>query len=369
MTPLAKLPALSLVGLVGCLPSWLDPVDDLAPFVDRSGHPCSAVAEVAYGRPFAGIQANAVAGAGDLLYVFSIEDDTTRLTILDVATPAAPRQLGHLPLPRVGWIDVAEVHDGLLLASWSRPREQMVAIDVSDPTAPAVLDELELGSTGAPSAFSVHGDRAFTDGGDYHAIDLSDPAALVGLTWAGQRPFGSPLVVGDQLLSGDWDGALGEHCWVGVYDISSEGPTLDVAPSDAPVAVQQVAVDTCLRSGLAATEGGVVGIGYRDDGPHAESLSSEGGGWSSAGDVALGPLGFEGVDDVAGFGSAAVVLGEAGVVVLDPRGGALVHAGSWVPSPAFVESLAVAAGLAWVVVSRESGDFEGVVGLDPRGCL
>ena len=48
--------------------------------------------------------------------------------------------------------------------------------------------------------------------------------------------------------------------------------------------------------------------------------------------------------------------------------GVPVHTASWWPEPAFVRSAAVANDLVWVVVSRESGDFEGVVALSFGGC-
>lgn len=334
----------------------LDPFTDLALFADRSGGACVAQPVAAYGGPYDPWEAATVVGDGDLLYVVSIDsgDDVAWLSILDVSDPKAATPRGELRFPLKGWTDAASVEDGLLVVGGARPSENALVFDVSDPDAPELLVDLDLGSDGAPTAFACDGDVVYTDGGDFHALDVSDPTQVRGITFAGVEPFGSPVLHGGELLSA---GGGGGECWIDVY-----------TPGAPPKAVERVPVPACLGSGLVSAGDAVIAVGLLEGAPHAGALVDGTAGWVATNGLSL-PL--EGIDGVVAHGGGAVVAGGHGgfgAVRVDVVDGRLTRTATWSPRPGFVEHVASAGGIAWVAYNRESGEFDGVVGLDFGGC-
>ncbi|HEU5058550.1 MAG TPA: hypothetical protein VFU21_18585 [Kofleriaceae bacterium] len=128
---------------------------------------------------------------GDLVYVIRGSDG---LHIVDLADPAAPRDLGHLPAlyPEVGEyyndVKLAEREDGSLFALAASNIRGVVVIDVSDPQAPEeVVDFPEAPPEADDPTVNVHsifveGQRVyFTVFGGIEIWDIADPAAPVRL--------------------------------------------------------------------------------------------------------------------------------------------------------------------------------------------
>ena len=128
---------------------------------------------------------------GELAYVIRGSDG---LHIVDLADPAAPRDLGHLPAlyPEVGEyyndIKLAEREDGSLFALAGSNIRGVVVIDVTDPEAPEEvtafpepLPESDDPTVNVHSIF-VEGDRVYlTVFGGIEIWDIADPAAPVEL--------------------------------------------------------------------------------------------------------------------------------------------------------------------------------------------
>ena len=128
---------------------------------------------------------------GDLAYVIRGSDG---LHIVDLADPAAPRDLGHLPAlyPEVGEyyndVKLAARDDGALFALAASNIRGVVVMDVSDPDAPSeVLAFPEAPPESDDPTVNVHsifveGERVyFTVFGGIGIWDVSDPAAPVEL--------------------------------------------------------------------------------------------------------------------------------------------------------------------------------------------
>jgi hypothetical protein len=352
---------LALTGCIDPLPRMRQ-LDDLGLFEDQADDVCAPDVVSAWGGPFEGAWVQAVAAAGDRLYVFRETTDEAWLTTLDVTDPRQVRSLGSGHLPGVEWVGRAGVHQGTLLASWRKGGEQLATIDVEDPWSPEVLDALELGRDGAPTTFASSGDLVFTDGGAVHAVDLSDPRALAGVAFEDLPPLGAPLVVGDALLANEDGGRLGEGCAAVVYD-PAVSPPAERSRLETPV---------CASAGRVEVDGGVLGLGWRDAQPFAEALATEP--WAVTGDLPLADADLRHLDLGLAVGGGALVVGrgESGTwgraALVRLRDGVPVHAASWWPELMFLGSAAVANDLVWVVASRESGDFEGVVALSFAGC-
>lgn len=345
--------------LVGCGPAGLklEQLTDLS-VVEDQGSTCAGEAVAGFGVIEGVAHVGAVTTDGELLYVFFRDhlEDVTTLRILDVTAPDAVQPLGVLELPGIHGIEAASVRGGLLLAGWGRQTEWALAIDVSDPSAPVLGGKLELGRSGDATTFAFHGDRAFTDGGDVHAIDVSSPSALSGESFGG-RAYAAPLVRDGRLFSGDWDGILGESCWLGVYD-----------PVDVPVEVQRVDLDVCVRSALVSTGAGIVGTGFQGGAPVAVGFSETGGVWEATEPLPLDRFDMDRLAGAAGLGDGAVVVGgdgyRYGLILVAPDGDGLTQVASWRPAQGFSDSVAVVDGLAWTTFKVESGAFTGVVAVD-----
>ncbi len=128
---------------------------------------------------------------GDLAYVIRGSDG---LHIVDLADPAAPSDLGHLPAlyPEVGEyyndVKIAEREDGSIFALAASNIRGVVVMDVSDPQAPAeVLAFPEPDPQAEDPTVNVHsifveGQRIyFTVFGGIEIYDIADPAAPVQL--------------------------------------------------------------------------------------------------------------------------------------------------------------------------------------------
>lgn len=111
------------------------------------------------------------------------------LTVYDISDPAAPAQIGVLPLPHFENEDVDLGGDILLISNDAAESTGILyVIDISDPTNPAILSTLEMGGDpiqGGPGhTASCIKDCNFawvTDTGGIRVIDLRDPAAPVDL--------------------------------------------------------------------------------------------------------------------------------------------------------------------------------------------
>ena len=108
----------------------------------------------------------------------------TGLTIYDISNPAAPVQVGQLPLPHFENEDVDLGGDILLISNDAAESTGILyVIDISDPTAPAILSQLDMGGNpveGGPghtaSCIKKCSFAWVTDTGGIRVIDLRDPA-------------------------------------------------------------------------------------------------------------------------------------------------------------------------------------------------
>ena len=111
------------------------------------------------------------------------------ITVLDIATPAAPELVGALPLPHFENEDVELCGNTLLVVNDRGTRDLgsiMYVLDLANPTAPTVAAVLPLGWTGGTGRGSGHianfvkpnCSQVWVDGGDHvEVVDLSNPTA------------------------------------------------------------------------------------------------------------------------------------------------------------------------------------------------
>ena len=110
------------------------------------------------------------------------------VTVLDIATPAAPQIVGELPLPHFENEDVDLCGDILIVVNDREAKDLgsiMYVVSIVDPTSPTVIAVLPLGLTGEGRgsghiANFVKTDctQAWLDGGDHvEVVDLTDPTA------------------------------------------------------------------------------------------------------------------------------------------------------------------------------------------------
>lgn len=117
---------------------------------------------------------------GNYMYVTSV----TGLVIYDVSAPAAPAEVGRLPLPHFENEDVDLNGDILLISNDAAESTGILyVIDISDPTAPAILSTFQMGGdpvSGGPghTTSCILGCKFAwtTDGAGIRVIDLTDPA-------------------------------------------------------------------------------------------------------------------------------------------------------------------------------------------------
>jgi hypothetical protein len=161
------------------------------------------------GSYISGGQANDLNIEGDYLYV---GDGSAFFQVLDISDPANPIYVGSYdPLPgSVTGIDV----DGNIACAVDGIINELVILDVSDPASPTVTATYTLGD---PVEVVIEGDYAFV--ADYDlgvlAIDISDPAAPVlldSITTPG-RPH-------DIVIDGDYAVVADQSAAVTVLDIS-----------------------------------------------------------------------------------------------------------------------------------------------------
>ena len=142
---------------------------------------------------------------GGIMYVTS----TAGLSIWDVKKAKTPTLLGRLPLPHFENEDV-DLGGNILLISndAAESRGILFVIDISDPTAPKLLSQFDMGGAaglGGPghTASCVAGCTFawVTDGGGIKVIDLRNPAAPKDL---GTKPVATGgLVVHDVQVDGN----------------------------------------------------------------------------------------------------------------------------------------------------------------------
>ena len=125
----------------------------------------------------------------NLMYLTTL----TGLTIYDISSPAAPVEIGRLPLPHFQNEDVDIGGNILLLSNDAAESYGLLhVIDISDPTNPTRLTTYDMGSTAADAQLnggpghtaSCILDCQFawvTDGGKLRVIDLRNPATPVNL--------------------------------------------------------------------------------------------------------------------------------------------------------------------------------------------
>jgi hypothetical protein len=330
--------------------------DDLSWFADQTGESCSLSPALALGGDYLERRAvGGIAADGDVLYVALTGPDDTWLFAVDGATGET---LGQLPLPGLEFAADVEATGGLVYVVTDAPRPEAHLIDASDPAAMALVGQAALGRGGDASNFAAWGDRVYTDGGDTLYLDLTGTPTAVSADPA--ELLGAPLVVGDELLATVPDGP---GCALHVFDPA--GPT------------SLAAVDTggaCLSSAMTLQpDGSVLGYGWRTEGDGVASVAQRlvrgEGGWTAEATLDL-PLD---LDAAAG----AFVIGEGGP--LDMRGGLTVGRSplavqqTWWPDTYFRSNVwffdvAVTGDRAWVAASVESGEFDGVVALEPGRC-
>lgn len=140
---------------------------------------------------------------------------STGLTVYDIADPAAPRELGRLPLPHFENEDVDLGGDILLISNDAAESTGILyVIDISDPAAPAIRSTFAMGGDpvqGGPGhTASCVLDCSFawvTDGAGVKVIDLRDPDQPVDLG-THETPAGGGIATHDVQVDGDG------HPWV-----------------------------------------------------------------------------------------------------------------------------------------------------------
>lgn len=144
--------------------------------------------------------------AGNHMYVTSVAG----LVVYDISDPAAPAQVGALPLPHFENEDV-DLGNGILLISNDAAESTgiLYVIDISDPAAPVVASTLEMGGNpleGGPghTASCVKGCRFawVTDNAGIRVIDLRDPANPVSMGTF-ETPAGGDIAVHDVQVDGN----------------------------------------------------------------------------------------------------------------------------------------------------------------------
>ena len=118
-----------------------------------------------------------------LMYVTSVSG----LTIYDVGDPAAPVEVGRLPLPHFENEDVDLGGDILLISNDAAESTGILyVIDISNPTAPAILSQTQMGGNpveggpGHTASCILKCKYAWvTDTGGIRVYDLTDPVAPV----------------------------------------------------------------------------------------------------------------------------------------------------------------------------------------------
>ena len=124
--------------------------------------------------------ARGVAVVGNLVYLAtsSFNPESSEFKVFDVSTPASPSEIGTLALPAIGIFDLAAAGKQAYIAG----RFGLIGIDVTDPTDPAIADNLSL------PTLAVHvtlaGAKAYVGcyhsnfTGSYYVVDISNPTDL-----------------------------------------------------------------------------------------------------------------------------------------------------------------------------------------------
>jgi hypothetical protein len=139
----------------------------------------------------------------------------TGLTVYDVADPAAPVEVGRLPLPHFQNEDVDLGRDILLISNDAAESTGLLyVIDISDPTSPSIRSTLPMGGNpvmGGPghTASCIRNCRFawVTDGAGIKVIDLRNPDEPVDLGTF-ETPAGGGIATHDVQVDGDG------HPWV-----------------------------------------------------------------------------------------------------------------------------------------------------------
>ena len=125
-----------------------------------------------------GLFGGGLAKAGDNLYVSLIGTFEGIFLVVDVSEPAAPAEIGRLFAGRGVDIAVAGSAAYLVLTNYEYPHSYLRVVDISDPTAPLTVTDLDL--PGSATAIEVDGPRAYVStGAGIHVVDLSLPLAPV----------------------------------------------------------------------------------------------------------------------------------------------------------------------------------------------
>jgi hypothetical protein len=135
---------------------------------------------------------------------------STGLTVYDIADPAAPAEVGRLPLPHFENEDVDLGGDILLISNDAAESTGVLyVIDISDPASPSIRSTLPMGGNpveGGPGhTASCILDCRFawvTDGAGIKVIDLRDPDAPVDLG-SFDTPAGGGIATHDVQVDGD----------------------------------------------------------------------------------------------------------------------------------------------------------------------
>jgi hypothetical protein len=110
------------------------------------------------------------------------------ITVLDIASPAAPSVVGELPLPHFENEDVDLCSDTLVVVNDREAKDLgslMYVVSIANPTSPTIQAILPLGLTGSgrgsghiANFVTTDCSQAWVDGGDHvEVVDLSDPTA------------------------------------------------------------------------------------------------------------------------------------------------------------------------------------------------
>jgi hypothetical protein len=271
------------------------------------------------------------------------------LVVLDADAPDAITQLGRLPSTAFGGaVKSVTAGDGI---AWVAVLNQVVAVDVSDPSAPSIAGVYAAG--GFTGGTALDGELLYVAAGaaGLEVVDVSDPTAPVRIGGVGHLGTAVDVAVSQGLA---------------VVSAVSEGATVvDVAVPTAPVAVSHLATpdDTWAvaldgrRAFVAIRSAGLM-VADLADPAHPVTRTLDVGGYPQAVELAAGrvylPLGFS---------------GDAGadelVAVVDVSGTAPVLAAPLVVGVAPM-GVDVADGVAWIVGDRIAGQGTATFDLDCR---
>ena len=105
-----------------------------------------------------------------------VDSGSDDLKVIDISTPSTPTQLTSLSIGNAKAIELQGDYVYFITGS------KIEIIDISDPSIPSILGSLTLGTHGELSDLGISGNHAYiVDGGEYefYAVDISNPTAPI----------------------------------------------------------------------------------------------------------------------------------------------------------------------------------------------